>query len=59
MENSAMKQRRLALNLTLEDVGLALLVLPSTVFRWENGARKPHRMFLKAWEAYLAEQEAK
>jgi transcriptional regulator with XRE-family HTH domain len=52
-----LKQRRLNLGMTLEDVAKGLLVKPSTVSRWENG-RKPAERDLRAWVHFLEDREA-
>ena len=52
-----LKQRRINLGLTLEDMGKELLVFPSTISRWESGEREPHPQFMRAWKQFLEDRE--
>ncbi len=59
MSIESLKKRRQEAGLEHWEVAKFLGVHAVTIWRWEQGKTRISRHILKAWEAYLAEQEAK
>ena len=53
-----LRKRREAVGLSREQVAARLGISVQTLYRWETGKVKPHRMWLSAWTALISRSEA-
>ena len=54
MSAESLRNRRIELELTIEQVANLIGVTPAALSRWERGKRTPHRVLTLKWEAVMA-----
>ena len=54
MTGKQIRKRRKALNMSVEELAIELKVSANTVYRWERGFHKPHRVFVEILKRELS-----